>query len=433
MMYAVIDCDNCYVSCERVFRPDLRNKPVVVLSNNDGCVVARSNEAKQLGIKAGTPYFQLSTLFPNEKIAVFSSNYELYGDMTARVMAYIRRAAPEYYRYSIDEAFAILQGMDEPERLKRWGEELHQQILQGTGMPVSIGIGPTKTIAKMASHYAKHYRGYRHCCVIHSDAQRRKALSLYPVSEVWGIGRRTGAKMERMGIVTAQDLAERHGAWVRQTFNVVMQRTWMELNGLDCIPNETAASKKSICVSRSFAEMTDDLETLRTHIANFAARCAEKLRMQHSVAQVVGAFADTNHFREDLPQRWAFQDIQLLTPSASTLRITEAATKALEMAFRKDYKYKRAGVILTGIIPERGVQTNFLDYDADRMQRLKQLDKVIDHINRTEGTETVVLAVQQYKKEIGKADCPVHFADAIRHDYRSPNYTTRWSDIIVLK
>ena len=200
--FAVVDCDNCYVSCERVFRPDLNGKPVVVLSNNDGCVVARSNEAKKMGIKAGTPYFKLAQEFPDQKIAVFSSNYELYGDLTARVMTIIAQRAPEYFRYSIDEAFVVLKGMEDVD-LKAWGENLYKSIKQGVGIPVSIGIAPTKTLAKMASHFAKHYKGYNHCCLIDNNEKRKKALKLYPINEVWGIGRRYVAKLESMGIHTA--------------------------------------------------------------------------------------------------------------------------------------------------------------------------------------------------------------------------------------
>lgn len=227
--FAVVDCDNCYVSCERVFRPDLNGKPVVVLSNNDGCVVARSNEAKKMGIKAGTPYFKLAQQFPDQKIAVFSSNYELYGDLTARVMTIIAQQSPEYFRYSIDEAFVVLKGMENV-GLKKWGEELHKTIKQGVGIPVSIGIAPTKTLAKMASHFAKHYAGYNHCCLIDDETKRKKALKLYPIDEVWGIGRRYATKLDNMGIKTAWDFAEMSRESINATFNnVVVLRTWRNL------------------------------------------------------------------------------------------------------------------------------------------------------------------------------------------------------------
>ena len=274
-MYGIIDCDNCYVSCERVFRPDLNGKPVVVLSNNDGCVVARSNEAKAMGIKAGTPYFQLAEQFPNQKIAVFSSNYELYGELTGRVVSIIKKEAPAYFRYSIDECFVYLDGMENV-NLKQWGEDLHKKIKQYVGMPVSIGLAPNKTLAKMASHFAKKYQGYRHCCMIDSDEKRIKALKLYPIDDVWGIGRRYAAKLQALGIHTAYDFAQHHKDWVRLTFNNInILRTWQELNGEDVVPNEELAKKKSICTSRSFNGMIGDLETLRTHVSNYAARCAE--------------------------------------------------------------------------------------------------------------------------------------------------------------
>ena len=207
MMYGICDCDNCYVSAELVFRPDLKGTPVVVLSNNDGCVVARSNEAKALGIKAGTPYFQLAKLFPNQKIAVFSSNYELYGELTGRVVSIIRQEVPAYFRYSIDECFVYLDSMEHLD-LKKWGEDLHKKIRQYVGMPVSIGLAPNKTLAKMASHFAKKYQGYRHCCMIDSDEKRIKALKLYPIDEVWGIGRRYAAKLNALGVKTAYDFAQ---------------------------------------------------------------------------------------------------------------------------------------------------------------------------------------------------------------------------------
>ena len=271
-MYGIIDCDNCYVSCERVFRPDLKDKPVVVLSNNDGCVVARSNEAKKIGIKAGTPFFQLAQLFPDQKIAVFSSNYELYGELTGRVVEIIRQEAPAYFRYSIDECFVYLDGIKHSD-LKQWGERLHKRIKQSVGIPISIGLAPNKTLAKMASHFAKKYRGYNHCCIIDTDEKRVKALKLYPIEDVWGIGRRYSAKLKSLDITTAYDFAVHEESWVRAMFNnIVILRTWKELNGEDCVPNEEMAKKKSICTSRSFNGMITDIQALRTHVSNYAAR-----------------------------------------------------------------------------------------------------------------------------------------------------------------
>ncbi len=431
MMYGILDCDNCYCSCEKVFRPDLEGQPIVVLSNNDGCVVARSNEAKAMGIKAGTPYFQLAEQFPNQKIAVFSSNYELYGELTGRIVSLISQEVPAYFRYSIDECFIYLDGM-EHQNLKKWGENLHKKIKQYVGMPVSIGLAPNKTLAKMASHFAKKYQGYRHCCMIDSDEKRIKALKLYPIGDVWGIGRRYAAKLESLGVKTAYDFAAHHGDWVKLTFNnIVIQRTWRELNGEDCVPNEELAKKKSICTSRSFNGMISDFDSLKTQVSNYAARCAEKLRQQGTVASSVGVFLNTNAFREDLAQYWNFQEKRLLTPSSSTITITQAASDILKSIYRQGYQYKKAGVIVMNIGPDSPIQQDLFDINAEQFQKMKRLDEVIDRINRMHGSETIVLGSQQYTRKDGKGKADV-FANAIKHDFRSPSPTTRWSDVIRL-
>lgn len=427
-MFAIIDCDNCFVSCERVFRPDLHGKPVCVLSNNDGCVVARSNEAKALGIQAGMSYYQLQQRYPHGEVTVFSSNYELYGDITDRVMSLVRKAAPTFYRYSIDEGFCDLSGMAHLD-LKKWGEDLSSFIWKATRMPVSIGIAPTKTLAKIGSHYAKRYKGYRQCCLIDTDARRMKALQGYEINEVWGIGRRYAARLQSSGVRTAFDFARHPESWVCATLNnVVVLRTWKELNGIDCIPMEDISKKKSICTSRSFPSMVTDIDTLRISISNFAARCAEKLRRQESVAQTVSVFIDTNHFREDLPQYWNMVEERLLTPSNSTQQIVQTAMRCTKRIFKQGFHYKRAGVIVMGIYPDNGIQTNFIDYDAERYEKLKRLDEAMDRINCEYGSETIVLGSQQYTKPGGKGKAGL-FKDSIKHDFRSPCYTTRWSDI----
>ena len=481
-MYGIIDADNCYVSAERVFRPDLEGVPVCVLSNNDGCVVARSNEAKALGIKAGTPYYQLAQLFPNQKIVVFSSNYELYGELTGRIVSLIAQEVPAYFRYSIDECFVYLpsspklgdyKGLNEgmtnacsdPQPpnlgglwLKQWGENLHKKIKQYVGMPVSIGLAPNKTLAKMASHYAKKYQGYRHCCMIDNDEKRIKALKLYPIEDVWGIGRRYAAKLEALGVKTAYDFAQHHKDWVRLTFNNInIVRTWQELNGEDVVPNEELAKKKSICTSRSFNGMITDYDTIRTHVSNYAARCAEKLRMQNTVASIVGVFLNTNAFREDLPQYWNFQEQRLITPTSSSITIIQTANEVLKKVYRQGYQYKKAGVIVMGIGPDSPIQQDLFDINAEQFQKMKRLDEVIDRINRMQGSETIVLGSQQYTQKDGKDKAAIEreqsqarlgaaereqarpkvkadvFANAIKHDFRSPNPTTRWSDVIKLK
>ena len=438
-MYGIIDCDNCYVSCERVFRPDLNGKPVVVLSNNDGCVVARSNEAKALGIKAGMPYFQMVQQYPNHEIAVFSSNYELYCDLTARVVSIISQEAPAYFRYSIDECFVYLDGMENI-NLQAWGEHLYRRIKRSVGMPVSIGLAPNKTLAKIASKLAKKYKEYRHCCIIDEDYKRIAALKWMPIRDVWDIGRRYAARLEALGCRSAYDFAQHHKDWVRQTFNNInIVRTWQELNGEDVVPNETMVStnrqlakKKSICTSRSFNGMICDFDTLSTHIANYATRCAEKLRKQDTVASIVGVFLSTNPFREDLLQYWNFQEARLITPSNSTIPIVQAATEVLRQIFREGYQYKRGGVIVNGISPSSPLQQDLFDVDAGQIQKLRRLDAAIDRINKINGTETIVIAAQQYTKERGRGKADV-FANAMKQDHKSKNPSTRWSDIIRLK
>jgi umuC protein len=420
------------VSCERVFRPDLNSKPVVVLSNNDGCVVARSNEAKRMGIKAGMPYYQLAEQFPNQDIAVFSSNYELYGELTGRVVEIIRKESPAYFRYSIDECFVYFNGIGQLD-LKDWGEKLHKRIKRSVGMPTSIGIAPNKTLAKMAGHFAKKYQGYHHCCLIDNDEKRVKALKIFPISEVWGIGRRYATRLQTMGVKTAFDFAECNLSWVRATFkNIVIERTWRELNSEDCIPNEELAKKKSICISRSFNDMITDLDGLRTHVSNFAARCAEKLRQQGTVASIVGVFLHTNAFREDLPQYWNFQEMRLITPTNSSIAIVKAANNVLQKLYRQDYRYKKAGVIVMGIAPNAPIQQDFFDITAEQIEKLRRLDAVVDHINKVNGTEFIVLGSQQYTSKGCKGKA-YSFTNAIKHDFRSKNPTTRWKDIITLK
>ena len=431
-MYGIADLDNCYVSCERVFRPDLKGVPVVVLSNNDGCVVARSNEAKAMGVKEGTPYFQLEQQFPNNKIAVFSSNYELYGELTGRVVSIIRKETPAYFRYSIDECFMYLDGI-ELDQLQQWGERLHKRVKREVGMPISIGLAPTKTLAKIASKLAKKFEVYHHCCMIDNDYKREKALEWCPIEDVWGIGRRYAVKLQALGCRTALDFAKHHKDWVRQTFNNInMVRTWQELNGEDAVPNEELAKKKSICTSRSFNGMISDMDTLRTHVSNYAARCAEKLRQQKTVASIVGVFVNTNTFREDLAQYWNFQETRLVTPTSSTIPIVKAACDVLQGIYRPGYQYKKAGVIVMGIDPDSPIQQDLFDVNAEQIEKMRRLDEVVDRINRMHGSETIVIGAQQYTQKDGKGKANV-FANAIKHDFKSKNPTTRWSDIIVLK
>ena len=430
MLYAICDCDNCFVSCERVFNPALEGKPIVVLSNNDGCVVARSREAKMLGVKMGLPYYQLRQRFGESTVTAFSSNYELYADMTARVMSLIRKAAPTFFRYSIDEAFCMLPDM-EAGKAKQWGEELSRWIYRATGMPVSIGIAANKTLAKIASSFAKNYRAYNHCCIIDNDVRRLKALSLTEINDIWGIGRKLAARLKREQILTASDFAARPVEWINTRYNVTTQRTWRELNGDDCIPDEQMSTQKSITVSRSFAETTGDFNTLRTHVSNFASKCAEKLRRQNAVASTVGVYIVTNRFRDDMPQYGNMLDFPLLTPTDSTMTIVKYACEALKKIFKEGYQYKKAGVLLMGISPHEGIQPDLFEFSPEKADKLHKLDTVIDTINQTQGKDTLILCSQQYTRN-GHPDEKNAFADMIRHDHRSPSPTTCWSDLIKL-
>lgn len=431
-MYALADCDNCYVSCERVFNPALEGKAVVVLSNNDGCVVARSPEAKALGIPEGMPFYQLAERFPGKEIHALSSNYTLYGDMSARVMSLLRASAPDIFIYSIDEAFLTLPDgkyMDiDP---KAWGEALAAKVRRWTGMPLSIGIGPTKTLAKVASKFAKRYPGYHKCCVIDSDERRRKALALFPVADVWGIGRRTAARLAAAGIHTALDFTRLDAESVRRAMTVTGLRTWQELQGRDCISLDHLPRKQTICTSRSFPKMITTREELAVPLSSFAARCASKLRQERSMAQYVTVFLSTNPFRDDLAQSSLTHTVALPAPASSDPEIVGAALKALDACFRSGFQWKRAGVIVSGTVPQDELQTSFLDIPTDLKIKYSKLSAVADKINHRHGDESLLLAsaMRAPDPETGKATT---FRNSILHTRRSPFYTTEIRDIIAV-
>lgn len=424
-MVGLVDCDSFFCSCERVFRPDLAGRPIVVLSNNDGCVVARSREVKALGIPDCIPYYRLVEEYPDSGIVAFSSNYALYGDMSARVMAILRENVPEVMQYSIDEAFLDLRGMDRM-NLKKWGEELCRKVLVSTGMPVSLGIASTKTLAKMASKFAKKYPGYNKCCLIGDESQREKALKLFPVRDVWGIGRRMTRRMEYLGIRTAYDFTERSRYWVRSRFHVTGERTWAELRGESVIDMDGLdhAEKDSILTSRSFPGMITDLGELRSHVANHAARCAMKLRRQRSVCSLVTVFIHSNRFRDDLEQYDRSASYSFLTATDTTTEIVAAALGILESIFQKGIYYKRAGVMVAGISPASAVQTDLFTFDPEQRKKFQDVSRTLDTINSRIGADTIVLASQQYSLK-GADGRNVKFVNAIRRAIKSPDYTTR--------
>ena len=309
-MYALVDCNNFFVSCERIFRPQLEGKAVVVLSNNDGCVVSRSNESKAMGIKMGTPFYQIKGYADKGRLYACSSNYALYGDISNRVMSVLADAVPKIEIYSIDEAYLHLDGID-PAKVPELCRDIVAKVRKWVGVPVSIGVAPTKTLAKIASHFAKKYKGYRGVCMIDSEEKRHKALSLTDIADVWGIGRRNAPKLLAMGVNTALDFVSRPEEWVRKHLHLPGVRTWEELQGRACVEEEKEGHRKSICTSRSFADMITDVRELELRVSDFAAMCARKLREEGTAAGEVTVFMYTNRFREDLDQYFPSATVKL--------------------------------------------------------------------------------------------------------------------------
>lgn len=423
-MWGLVDCDNFFCSCERVFRPELNGKPVVVLSNNDGCVIALSKEVKALGVKLGLPYYQLLEQYPNSGITAFSSNYKLYGDMSARVMAVIREEVPLFHQYSIDEGFINFQGIDNS-NLKNFGENLTKKVLKWTGIPITIGIARTKTLAKVAARFGKRYPGFHKCCFIETDEQREKALRLFDVEDVWGIGRRIAKKLKFSGVFTAYDFTQKSRNWIKSRFHLPGERTWMELHGHDVIGVDemNSKTKQSIVTSRSFPDMITDLEILREHYANYAARCAMKLRRQNTVCGMVTVFIQSNFFRKDLSQYNNSVNYLFTTPTNTTPEIVNAALICLESIYRFGIHYKRGGVMVSDIKSGRAIQPDLFEFDSQLSAKYRTISEAIDEINLRLGADTVVLASQQYSKcdETGKS---VKFSHAIKRALLSPDYST---------
>ena len=425
-MFALVDCNNFFVSCERVFRPDLEGKAVVVLSNNDGCVVSRSNESKAMGIKMGVPFYQVKHFVDEGKLHAFSSNYALYGDLSSRVMSLLADAVPKIEIYSIDEAFLHLDGID-PETVPQLCADLVAKIRKWVGVPVSIGVAPTKTLAKIASHFAKKYKGYKGVCMMDTDAKSLKALELTPIDDVWGIGRRLAPKMLEKNVRTALDFVQRPCEWVASNFNINTVRTWEELRGRVCHEEEREERRKSICTSRSFADMIEDERELVLRVSDFAAMCALKLREEGSAAYDVTTFMYTNRFRDDLAQYFPSVTIRLDVAANSAQEIVGAALKAFRTIFRQGYKYKKAGVIVSNIIASDAIQASIFDFDDELRQKHDRLSKVMDAVNSAaeasgsaSGRSMLRLATQR----------PGHYADGIRSDFRSRLYSTSLDDII---
>lgn len=421
-LFGLADCNNFFVSCERVFRPDLNGKPVVVLSNNDGCVVSRSNEAKAIGIKMGVPLFQIRDEIEKHNIAVFSSNYILYGDLSRRVMSLLSSFTPKLDQYSIDEAFLDFSNMYETEELREYGKEIVKTIGKGVGIPISLGIAPTRTLAKVASKFAKKYKGYEGCCIIDDDEKRTKALQLFDISDVFGIGRKMNEHLSKYGIHTAWDFAKLDGEWIKSVFSVTGYRTWRELRGESCISLDELPMKKSICVSRSFADQgITDRNQLEEAVANFASDCARKLREQNTLCRQLTVFALTSRFRTDVPQDFINQNVRFDISTNDTAEIIKAAIGGLRANYRKgDFAYKKAGVILWDIIQTDAVQGNL--FDTKNRTKISALQQTIDDINKKNGIGTVRNAIQGTDR---------HFK--LKREFLSPQYTTNINEIMVLK
>lgn len=419
-MFALADCNNFYASCERVFNPSLIGRPVIVLSNNDGCVIARSNEAKAIGIKMGEPAFKIKELIEKNDVAVFSSNYTLYGDMSQRVMNTLATFTSDIEIYSIDEAFLGLHGFNHIDLLE-YARQIRKTTMRNTGIPISIGLAPTKTLAKVANHIAKKQPQHQGVYMIATEQQRIEALKAYGIGEVWGIGRQFNRLLSGYGVSTAYDFTRLPAAWVKRHMSVVGLRTQKELLGIPCIDLEhTAPPKKAIATTRSFGEMQTDLGILSEAVASFAASCAQKLRKQHSVAQIVMVFAHTNYFRSDLPQYSASKTITLPVPTSSTIELVHYALVALKSIYRTGYRYKKAGVIVSGISTNQHIQTSLFD-KIDR-EKHNKLMVIMDKLNDKYGRNTVRVAAQGTGRKW-----------KLRQERVSPMYTTRWDDIITVK
>ena len=449
-MIGLADCNNFYCSCERVFRPDLIGKPVVVLSNNDGCVIARSEEAKALGYKMGDPFYQVKEKLEAEGVAIFSSNYTLYGSLSNRVMSMLSHYSPRIDQYSIDESFfetdypmaeRFFQEnlkenetfLNEDSLLHQYGARMSAAVLRAVGIPISIGIAETKTLAKIGSKFAKKYKGYQGCCLIDTDERRHKALSLFPIEDVWGIGRQISRKLDYMGIRTAAQFADKKESWVRSHFNITTVRTWKELNGESCISIEELPQKKSICTSRSFAgEGISDKDVVEEAVANFAVRCAEKLRRQGSVCQGVTVFAWTSRFNENVPEYTIHDSLTLPIATNAQEEIVGAALSILRAKYPKpmadsrpdrpgmSFHFKKAGVILWQISPDHPRQQDLFD-PIDR-SRQKALMEAIDAINRKNGYGTIRQAVQGNGCRFD-----------LKREYMSKRFTTDIHEILKVK
>lgn len=421
-MFALCDVNSFYASCETVFRPDLKGRPVVVLSNNDGCVIARSPEAKPF-VKMGEPYFKQKDMFRRHGIIAFSSNYELYADMSNRVMTTLEELSPRCEIYSIDEAFCDLTGVRNCRDLTDFGREIRETVLRRTHLTVGVGIAQTKTLAKLANHAAKQWQRQTGGVVDLSNPERqRKLMALLPVDEVWGVGRRISKKLEAMGIKTVLQLADTDICFIRKHFNVVLERTVRELRGETCLGlEEFAPIKQEIVCSRSFGGRITEYHEMRQAICSYASRAAEKLRGEHQYCRFISAFVKTSPFALNEPYYGNNASVKLLTPTQDSRDIITAATKCLDAIWRDGHRYQKAGVMLGDFYSQGVAQLNLFDDNAPR-RGSEKLMEVLDHLNAKGGRGTLYFAGQG-----------IHTAWQMKREMLSPRYTTRLNDLLVVK
>jgi len=416
-VFALVDCNNFYASCEKLFRPDLKDTPIVVLSNNDGCVVARSREAKLLGIKMGVPVFQIKSEMQRHGILAFSSNYALYADLSSRVMRTLEEMAPRVEVYSIDEAFLDLTGIESAISLVEFGQQVRERIGHWIGITVCVGIAPTKTLAKLANHAAKKYPATQGVVDLTNPDRQRRLLALVPVDDVWGVGRRLSKRLNALGITTALDLANASPRAIRDQFSVVLERTVRELNGEACIGlEEIPPTKKQIVCSRSFGVKVTQFELLREAVCEYATRATEKLRKEQQQAKVMTVFIRTSPFKDNEPQYSNSASGELLIPSCDTRDFIELANHLLKRIWKDGFRYAKAGVMLSDFYDPGMFQPGLFD-DVSTRSNSQQLMSVLDTINQS-GAGKVFFAGQGTKKDW-----------SMKREHLSPAYTTRWDQL----
>ncbi|CQH38074.1 translesion error-prone DNA polymerase V subunit UmuC [Yersinia frederiksenii] len=408
-------------ACESVFRPDLQGKPIIVLSNNDGCVIARSREAKLVGIKMGEPYFKMRNLIQKYGVVTFSSNYELYADMSNRVMTVLESMSPAMEIYSIDEAFLNVSGVNHCMSLDQFGREVRQRALQWTGLTVGVGIAQTKTLAKLANHAAKQWSKTGGVLDLSDPVRQRKLLAITPVQDIWGIGRRMGKKLNQLGINTALQLADTHSQFVRKNFNVVLERTVRELNGEQCLElEEFAPTKQQIVCSRSFGERITRYQDMREAICGYAVRAAEKLRGEHQYCRHISAFIKTSPFAPNEPYYGNIVSTKLHIPTQDSRDIIAAALSCLDAIWKDGYRYQKGGVMLGDFYSQGIAQLGLFD-DNQPKANSAALMAALDEINQS-GKGKVWFAGQGIQK-----------GWQMKREMLSPAYTTRWAELPVVR